>query len=140
MRALRGIAAAFLCCALFPAQAAVNGSEKSQRLVSEGNALLVQRQFAAAAEKFEAARKESPEASSPLSAFAYMLYSLAAGDPSPQAKAQLQRARDWAHKALAVSSDDPLANEVLRGLDDETQRANYVENEAASKVFKECSR
>jgi tetratricopeptide (TPR) repeat protein len=135
--ALRAVAAAILLAALAPAHAVVNGNDKSQRLVSEGNALMAQRQYGPASEKYEAARKESPEASSPLSAFAFMLYSTAAGATSPQAKAQLERAREWAQKALAVSSDDPLANEVLRSLDDDTPRPAYVANETANKAFVE---
>ena len=138
MKALRAAATAILLTALIPAYAAVNGNEKSQRLVGEGNALIVQRQYAAAAEKFEAARKESPDASSPLSSFAYMLCSLASGGTSPEAKAQLQRAREWAEKALAISSDDPLALEVIRALDDDTPRPGYVENAAANQAFNEA--
>lgn len=137
MTVLRSVAAALLMGAMLPAHAAVNGNEKSQKLVGEGNALIVQGQYAAAAEKFEAARKESPEASSPLSSFSYMLYQLAAGGSSSEAKAQLQRSREWAEKALAVSSDDPLAHEVIRQLEDATPRPGYVENEAARREFNE---
>ncbi len=135
---MRRAAAVIFLLTLMPAQAAVNGNEKSQKLVGEGNALIVQRQYAAAAEKFEAARKESPDASSPLSSFAYMLCILASGGTSPKAKAQLQRAREWAEKALAVSYDDPMAHEVLRMLDDDTPRPGYVENDAANKAFNEA--
>ena len=137
MTALKAAVAAIFLASLAPSHAAVNGNEKSQRLVSEGNALAVQRQYAAAADKYEAARKESPDASSPLASFAYMLYSLAAGGTSPEAKAQLEQARAWAQKALAVSSDDPLANEVLRALDDETPKPGYVANAEANKLFDE---
>jgi len=138
VRALRAAATAILLTAIMPAHAAVNGNERSQKLVGEGNALVLQRQYAAAAEKFEAARKESPDASSPLSSFAYMLCSLASDGTSPEAKAQLQRAREWAEKALAISSDDPLALEVIRVLDDDTPRPGYVENAAASQAFNEA--
>jgi tetratricopeptide (TPR) repeat protein len=137
MKMRRAALAGLLLAAALPAVAAVNGNEKSQRLVSEGNALFMQRQYAAAADKFEAARKESPEASGPLSSFAYMLYALAAGGSNPQAKAQLERARDWAQKALALAPDDPLANEVLRGLEDDTPRPAHVPNQAASQAFDE---
>jgi len=137
MNMLRKAVAGLLLAATLPAWAAVNGNEKSQRLVSEGNALALQRQFAAAAEKYEAARKESPDASGPLSSFAYMLYMLAAGDPSPKAKAQLERAREWAGKALALAPEDPLANEVMRGLEDDTLPAAYVPTKEASQAFDE---
>jgi len=137
MKMLRAVVAGLLLAAALPASAAVNGNEISQRLVSEGNALALQRKFSAAAEKYEAARKESPDASAPLSSFAYLLYSLAAGDPSPQAKAQLERAREWAAKALALAPEDPLANEVMRGLEDDTLPAAYQPNKEAAQAFDE---
>lgn len=137
MRMLRVALAGLVLAVQLQASASVNGNEKSQRLVSEGNALALQRQFSAAAEKYEAARQESPEASGPVSSFAYMLYMLAAGDPSPQAKAQLERAREWAGKALALAPEDPLANEVMRGLDDDTLPATYVPTKEAGQAFDE---
>lgn len=137
MRILRAAFAGLLLAATLPAQAAINGNEKSQRLVSEGNALFVQGKYSAAAEKYEAARKESPEASAPLSSFGYMLYTLAAGGTTPQAKAQLERARDWAQKALAMDPEDPLANEVVRGLEDDTVRPAYVSSKEAAQAFDE---
>ncbi len=137
MTMLRASAVVLLLAVLAPAQAAFHGNEKSQRLVSEGNTLSMQRQYRAALEKYEAAHKESPEASAPVSSVAMLLYSLAAGSSAPEAKAQVERARGLAQQALALSPDDPLANEVLRSLDDETPRAAYVPNAAAAQVFNE---
>jgi len=138
MTKLRASAVALLLAVLAPAQAAFHGNEKSQRLVSEGNTLSMQRQYQAALEKYEAAHKESPEASAPVSSVALLLYSLAAGSSAPEAKAQVERARGLAQQALALSPDDPLAHEVLRSLDDETPRAAYVPNAAAAQVFNEA--
>ncbi|WP_083941332.1 tetratricopeptide repeat protein [Pseudoduganella violaceinigra] len=137
MRLLRTSIAGLLLAVLLPAQAAVNGSDKSQRLVSEGLALIPQGEYKAASEKFEAARKESPEASSPLSAFSYMLLALAYGSATPQAKNQREQAGAWARKALAIAADDPVANEVLRALNDETEKPGHIATAAANVLFKE---
>ena len=122
------------------AMADVRGSAQTQQLVSEGLALASQGQLKEASEKFEQARLASPEASSPLSAFAFVLFHVAKGDKSPAARKQLQLADMWARKALALSSDDPLANEVLRGLENQATAPVNQPPAAVAALYNEAER
>lgn len=113
------VLAAAVATAAPAAMADIRGNAETQQLVSEGLVLASKGQLKDASEKFEKARLASPEASSPLSAFAFMLFHIAKGDKSPAAQKQLELAEMWARKALELAADDPLANEVLRGLENQ---------------------
>jgi tetratricopeptide (TPR) repeat protein len=131
------LALALGICAVQPARAELFGSTDSQKLVSEGHALQAAGKYKEALDKFEAARKLSPEASSPLSAAAYLLQTLVPGLPEDAAAKARQQAEGLARAALKLAANDPLAAEVLRMQDDPSATPAYKANEAAAKAYAE---
>lgn len=124
-------------CAAQPARADLLGSAESQKLVSEGHALHAAGKYKEALDKFEEARKLSPQASSPLSSAAFVLQNLLPGLPEEAAtKARLQ-AGGLARAALELAANDPLAAEVLRMLDDPMSASGYKSNAEADKAYTE---
>ncbi|WP_377705006.1 hypothetical protein [Pseudoduganella sp. UC29_71] len=124
-------------CAAQPARAELFGSTDSQKLVSEGHALQAAGKYKEALDKFEAARKLSPDASSPLSAAAYLLQTLVPGLPDDAAAKARQQAEGLARAALKLAANDPLAAEVLRMQDDPSATPAYKANDAAAKAYAE---
>lgn len=113
----------------------LHGSDKARKLVSEGHALVAQRKYNEAMERYEAARQDSPGASSPLSAAAFNLYNLAAGSNDPAARAQVEKALALARHALTLAPEDPLASEVLRISEDSAARPPYRPIPAAAEMY-----
>lgn len=124
-------------CAAQPASAVLMGSAESQKLVSEGQALQANGQYKEALEKYEAARKLSPDASSPLSSAAYLLQALAGGMPAESAAKVRQQAEALARAALKLAANDPMAAEVLRMQSDPTVVPAYKPSEAAGQAYAE---
>ena len=124
-------------CAAQPARAGLSGSADSQKLVSEGHALQAAGKYKEALDKFEAARKLSPEASGPLSAAAYLLQILVPGLPEDAAAKARQQAEALARAALRLAANDPLAAEVLRMQADPAAVPVYKPNEAAAQAYAE---
>jgi tetratricopeptide (TPR) repeat protein len=124
-------------CAAQPARAELFGSADSQKLVSEGHALQAAGKYKEALDKFEAARQLSPEASSPLSAAAYLLQTLVPGLPEDAAAKARQQAEGLARAALKLAANDPLAAEVLRMQTDPAGLPDYKPSDAAAKAYAE---
>lgn len=122
-------------CAAQPARAELLGSAESQKLVSEGHALQAAGQYKEALDKFEAARKLSPDASSPLSSAAFLLQTLVPGLPAEAAAKARQQAEGFARAALKLAANDPLAAEVLRMLEDPMATSAYKPNAEADKAY-----
>ena len=100
------------------AYAGLRGNEACQALVDEGNVLLAKRQFRDAVNKYLEASKKDPTASVPLSSVANALLA-ASGEAEGEAAAKLrQQSEAAARQALLLGPNDPLAQEVLRTLDD----------------------
>lgn len=129
--------AAVLLLVANAAQADILGNTDAQRLVKEGQALASQGKYEDAFAKFKEASLASPEASSPYAAVAFTLLSLVAGDNRPEAGKQRAEAAGWAQKALSLDSSDPLANEVMRALDDEGEPPLHQASAHGNAVFKE---
>jgi tetratricopeptide (TPR) repeat protein len=117
-------------CGALPAQAALRGNPECQKLVAEGHALAARMQYKEALEKFEQARKLSPEASEPLSSIASVLHTIASNRDDEPARTLRGQARALAQQALALEPIDPIASEVLRMLDDPTEVDAYRPSEA----------
>lgn len=124
-------------CAAQPARAELLGSAESQKLVSEGHALHAAGKYKEALDKFEAARKLSPEASSPLSSAAFVLQNLLPGLSEDAAAKARQQAGALARAALKLAANDPLAAEVLRMLEDPMSASAYRPNLEADKAYAE---
>ncbi|WP_157201015.1 tetratricopeptide repeat protein [Massilia sp. Root351] len=124
-------------CAARPAGAELLGNAESQKLVSEGHALQAAGKYKEALDKFEAARKLSPEASSPLSSAAYLLQMLLPGLPEDAAGKARRQAEGLAREALKLAANDPLAAEVLRMLEDPMATSGYKPNAEADKAYTE---
>jgi tetratricopeptide (TPR) repeat protein len=124
-------------CAAQPARAELLGNAESQKLVSEGHALHAAGKYKEALDKFEAARKLSPEASSPLSSAAFVLQNLLPGLPQEAAAKAREQAGGLARAALKLAANDPLAAEVLRMLDDPMSVSAFKPNAEAEKAYTE---
>jgi len=129
--------AAILLLAMHAAHADILGNDATQRLVKEGQALASQGQYQEAMAKFKAASEASPKASSPYSSLAFMLFSLVAGDKRPEAEKQRMEAVALAQKALELDNSDPLANEVMRGLNDEGEPPLNEPSARGAALFRE---
>jgi tetratricopeptide (TPR) repeat protein len=93
-------------------------NDTCQALVREGHALQAQGQFGPAYQKFKSASDASPSASIPASSAAALMLQLSTG-AAPERAAKLRAsARDMASQAARLAPDDPVAQEVLRELDD----------------------
>ncbi|GGC64037.1 tetratricopeptide repeat protein [Undibacterium terreum] len=111
--------AAMLATALLlPAQASVLGNEASTVLVKEGDVLLSKNQYEAAYNKYEAATKLDPGASIPISSMALTISLAASSYEGNHAAKMRQQSEDLVRKALLMEPTDPVAQEVLRLLQD----------------------
>ena len=100
------------------ARASILCNEACTALQKEGNELYSMGKFQQAIEKFQLADKADPQASLPLASIAQVLLQ-AASSASPENAAKCrQQAEGVARAALRRASGDPLANEVLRILQD----------------------
>lgn len=124
-------------CVAQPAGAVLVGSAESQKLVAEGHALQASGQYKEALEKFEAARKLSPDAASPLSSAALLLQNLASGMAADAGAKARQQADGLARAALKLAANDPMAAEVLRMQSDPTPVPAYKPTDAAAQAYAE---
>jgi tetratricopeptide (TPR) repeat protein len=102
------------------AYARVLGNEASQTLVDEGNVLLAKRQYRDAVNKYLEASKKDPTASIPLSSLAHALLEASRATEAEAAAKLRQQSEAAARQALSLGPNDPLAQEVLRNLLDDT--------------------
>jgi tetratricopeptide (TPR) repeat protein len=110
-----------LACAIavaFPVHASVLPNEAALPLVKEGNVASSKGQYQLALEKYSEAMKADPEASIPLSSIARVLTLAADQSTGEQAERLRRQAEGAARQALRLASNDPLAQEVLRTLED----------------------
>jgi len=99
--------------------AAILPNEAAQPLVQEGSVLAAQGKYQEALNKFSAAAKADPTASTPLSRIAHLLWSASISASGDNAAKLRQQAEGAARQALTLEPQDPLAQEVLRGLSDD---------------------
>jgi len=107
-----------LALALPAAFAADPCNDTCKALVHEGQVLQAQGQNGPAYAKYKAASEAAPQASVPLSSTAVLMYTMSLAAKAEQADKLRAGARDMATMAARLSSTDPLAQEVLRLLDD----------------------
>ena len=114
--------AALLACFIATAQpslaAPLGCSGACKDLLAQAEAFQGQGKYQEAMGKYEAASKAEPTSSLPLSLAAAMLSYVADRQAPEQRQATRDRARTLATGALRLSADDPVAQEVLRTLDD----------------------
>ncbi|NVD70675.1 tetratricopeptide repeat protein [Duganella sp. BJB1802] len=100
------------------AYATVLPNEAAQPLVQEGEVLTAQGKFQEALNKFSAAAKADPAASMPLSHIAHVLMVASLNADGANAAKLRQQSEGAVRQALKLDSSDPLAQEVLRRLED----------------------
>ena len=126
---------ALLVCGL--AQANVQGNVQSQTMISEAAALMNQGKMDQAHELYQRAIKADPTASVPVSSLANFYLFLSgqvAADKQPQLRAQ---ARKVAQLALRLDDQDPLAQEILRKLEEDGPSVLHEPNERAAGLITE---
>lgn len=110
-----------IACAVavaFHAHAGVLPNEAAQPLVKEGSVAAARGDYQRALDKYSQAMKADPEASMPLSHIAQVLLLAATHASGEQADALRRQAEGAARQALRLGADDPMAQEVLRLLED----------------------
>ncbi|TWI64446.1 tetratricopeptide repeat protein [Pseudoduganella lurida] len=121
-----------------PARASLEGNPASRALVQEGFTLQSQGRNKEAFEKYQQAASADPAASIPLSSMADLLYNLIEG-AKPELRQQIrEQASAAAHAALQKAANDPIAQEVLRKLEDEGAAPAYVPKGAAAKALSDA--
>lgn len=119
-------------CQCAPAWANILGNDACQKIMAEGSALLGQGKGRQAWDAFERARKADPTASAPVAWIASLLSDAASHAPADQAAQLRARAQAAAREALRIDGQDPMANEVLRVLDDAATPLHLPSPEAAA--------
>ena len=102
-----------------PASAAFLCAEPCLGMVRQAHALEGQGKYQQALDQYKAAQQADPTASAPLSLAAGLLLKLSTAAPKEKVAEVREMARGLAERAAAMSSDDPVAQEVLRMLDDD---------------------
>lgn len=110
---------ALLLAAAAPALADIECKGSCLTLLEEGRSLAGRDKYNEALDKYKAAAAAAPQASMPVSSSASLLFDLSQRVKPEQADALRSAARASAHKALAIDAADPLAQEVLRMLEDD---------------------
>lgn len=100
------------------ADATVLPNEAAKPLVQEGEVLTAQGKFQEALNKFSAAAKADPAASMPLAHIAHVLMVASLNADGANAAKLRQQSEGAARQALKLDAADPLAQEVLRRLED----------------------
>jgi tetratricopeptide (TPR) repeat protein len=106
-----------LALACFQAEAA-QLNQAAEALMNESHVLRAQGKNQEAFNKLAAAASADPAASLPLSGMANMLADVAEGAFGDEAARFRRRAEDLARQALKLEPNDPVAQEVLRNLED----------------------
>lgn len=103
-----------------PVLAQVEGrcNEACQPLLEQAQSLQGQGKLRDAWDAFQRAHQADPKSSFPLSLMSGMLENIAARSPADKAPAIRQQAGTLAHEALGLNPQDPIAQEVLRQLED----------------------
>jgi len=110
-----------LACAIaaaFQVHAGVLPNEAAQPLIKEGSVAAAKGDYQTALDKYSQAMKADPEASMPLSYIANVLLMASTHASGEQADKLRRQAEGAARQALRLGADDPIAQEVLRLLED----------------------
>jgi tetratricopeptide (TPR) repeat protein len=139
MTKARNFAATVAMAAIaLPAAADLIGSPQSQALVREGLGLYGQGRGQDAVAKFQEAAKLSPNASTPVSGIAFVLFENCAGRKAEDQQTCYDQAEGLAQKALNLDARDPMAQEVLRRLSGEPEAWEYKPSAAVLKIVHEA--
>lgn len=123
---------------LNPALAAIHpANEKAQALVNEGKALQAEGKGKEAFQRFKEARLADPNASTPVSLMAHLLYLFSTAAPANDVAKFQQQATAAASAALKLDERDPVALEVLRALSDDVPQKRHQPTDAAHKAVDE---
>lgn len=134
----RILLAATLAAILPAATGATLCADKCQQLIHQAHALEAKGRYGDALEKFQAAREAAPGASQPLAFAAMLLQHLAKSVPDEAVAEVRAKAGAAANAALALDRDDPIAQDVLRLLEDDGPSPLHLPNPAAAKVLQEA--
>jgi tetratricopeptide (TPR) repeat protein len=129
-----------LFAALFhslPAWADILGNDACQKIMAEGSALLGQGKAREAWEAFERARKADPTASAPVAWIASLLKDAASHATGDEAAGLRHQAQSAAREALRIDRQDPVAQEVLRQLDEDAASPLHVASPEAAAALAE---
>jgi tetratricopeptide (TPR) repeat protein len=124
--------------ALATASAPFGCAESCQRMLKEAQALEGQGKFQEALEAYRAAQKAEPKASLLVSMESALVQRLSSQVAPEKAAQWRDAARSLANRALAQASDDPIARETLRLLDDDGPSPLHVPNREAMRLMKEA--
>ncbi|WP_137176147.1 tetratricopeptide repeat protein [Massilia sp. HP4] len=138
MKTIRVFTVAALLALVNPAaSAAMQCGEPCHTLVREAHVLEGQDRYQEALDKYKAAEQADPLASLPLSLQAGLLFKLSSAAPKDKAGQVREMARALAERATTLASDDPIAHEVLRMLDDDGLSPLHTPNARAAKLLAE---
>ena len=119
------------------AHADVGCGQPCRGLVLEAQSLEGRARYQEALTKYKAAEQADPTASIPLSLAAGLVLKLSTVAPQDKAPQLRDMARALAERATLLAADDPVAQEVLRMLDDPTPPPLHPPNARAAKLMAE---
>jgi len=119
------------------ARADVGCGQPCRGLVLEAQALEGRARYQEALTKYKAAEQADPTASIPLSLAAGLVLKLSTVAPQDKAPQLRDMARALAERATSLAADDPVAQEVLRMLDDPAPPPLHQPNARAAKLMAE---
>jgi len=119
------------------AHADIGCGQPCRGLVLEAQALEGSARYQEALTKYKAAEQADPTASIPLSLAAGLVLKLSTVAPQDKAPQLRDMARALAERAMLLATDDPVAQEVLRMLDDPAPPPLHQPNARAAKLMAE---
>lgn len=117
------------------ARADIGCGQPCRGLVLEAQALEGRARYQEALTKYKAAEHADPTASIPLSLAAGLVLKLSTVAPQDKAPQLRDMARALAERAASLAADDPVAQEVLRMLDDPAPSPLHQPNTRAAKLM-----
>ena len=120
-----------------PASAAFLCAEPCLGMVRQAHALEGQGKYQQALDQYKAAQQADPTASAPLSLAAGLLLKLSTAAPKGKVAEVREMARGLAERAASLSADDPVAQEVLRMLDDDGPSPLHAPGPKAAQLMAE---
>lgn len=114
-------------------------AEPCGTLMREGHTLEGQGMYKEAFEKYKAAEVADPKASLPLSLAAGLVFKLSSVAPADQVPSMRNTARAMAEHAISLAADDPVAQEVLRMLDNDAPSPLHTPTPQSARLTAEGS-
>lgn len=108
-----------LSCSVGSAQGLVPINAEAEALIQQGHLFQTQGKYKDAFDKFSAAAQADPSASLPLSSIGALLFSMSKQMQGDDAAKLRQQSEGVVRQALEKHANDPVALEVLRGLNDD---------------------